>query len=147
VLPEKPVTPSSVTTTAGSNVTLGMAQWEIQQATLNNLRQIDAARKQYQLEHSRLANSIHDLVGRKSYIKTVRSVNGEDYSSISMNPADPITVTTPNGVSVTYDPTGTTTTRPDFPPEVLRVQDLAAQVQPSINQALAAYRAANNGKG
>ena len=141
----KPSAPSA-TAAAAKDVTLGLARWEIQQATLNNLKQIDAARKQYQIENSRLANSIHDLVGRKSYIKTVRSVNGEDYSALSMDPKDPLTVTSSNGIAVTYDPTGATTTQPEYPPEVLRVHDLAAQVQPSINQALAAFRAANNGK-
>jgi hypothetical protein len=141
----KPVTSPAVPVT--KDVTLGMARWEIQQATLNNLKQIDAARKQFQLEKDRLAGSIHDVVGRQSYIKTVRSVNGEDYTGISMNPADPITVTSPSGISVTYDPSGATTTKPEVPPEVARVYELAASVQPSINQALAAYRAANNGKG
>lgn len=129
------------------NITLGMARWEIQQASLNNLRQIDAGRRQFQLEKGRIAGSIHDLIGRGGYIKTMRTVNGEDYAKVSMNPADPLTVTTPNGIEVTYDPDGPKTTKPDIPPEVLRAQEITNRLQPVINQALSAYRAANNGKG
>ena len=134
--------PAAAVAGAGE-ATLGMARWEIQQAALNNLRQIDAARKQFKLEKGAPAGSIHELVGRGRFIKTVRTVAGEDYSMLSMNPDEPLTVTTPAGVAVTYDPSGTNTTRPDFPPEVLRVYELAERIQPSINQALAAYRNAN----
>jgi hypothetical protein len=127
------------------SVTLGMARWEVQQATLNNLRQIDAARRKFLADKGRPAGSVTDLVGRGSYIKTVRTVDGEDYSGLSMDPAQPLTVTTPDGVAVTYDPSGVNTTRPETPPEVLRVQELAPRIQGSINRALTAYRAANNG--
>jgi RNA polymerase sigma factor (sigma-70 family) len=128
------------------DLTLGMQRWEIQQQTLNNLRQIDAARKQFKITKGQQAGSIHELVGRGSYIKAVRTVDGEDYSKLSMDPDAPMTVTTPNGISVTFDPTGASTTRPDFPPEILRVYELAERIQPTINQALSAYREANNGK-
>lgn len=131
---------------ATTSVTLGLAKWEIQQQTLNNLRQIDAARKQARLEHGAPAGSIHDLVGRGKFIKAVRTVDGEDYSKLSMNPAEPLTVTTPNGIAVTFDPTGVNTTRPDFPPEVARVNELGERVGPLANQALRAYRTANDGK-
>ncbi|HUR56892.1 MAG TPA: hypothetical protein VM029_04225 [Opitutaceae bacterium] len=127
-------------------VTLGMATWEIQQATLNNLRQIDAARKQFQKDKGQLAGSVHALVGRGGYIKAVRTVDGEDYAALSMNPAEPLTVTSPTGNTVTYDPTGMNTTRIEIPAEVARARELAARVQPAINQALASYRAAHNGK-
>jgi RNA polymerase sigma factor (sigma-70 family) len=137
--------PPAAPVVAPRGPTLGMARWEVQQAALNNLRQIDAARKQFQLEKGQHADSINDLVGRGSYIKAVRTVNGEDYSNLSMDPAQPLTVTTPDGISVTYDPTGVNTTRPEIPPEIARAQELAAKVQPSVMQAVNAYRAANNG--
>jgi RNA polymerase sigma factor (sigma-70 family) len=137
--------PPAAPVVAPRGPTLGMARWEVQQAALNNLRQIDAARKQFQLEKGQHADSINDLVGRGSYIKAVRTVNGEDYSNLSMDPAQPLTVTTPDGITVTYDPTGVNTTRPEIPPEIARAQELAAKVQPSIMQAVNAYRAANNG--
>jgi len=126
--------------------TIGLARWEVQQAALNNLRQIDAARKQHLIEKGQPAGSITELVGRARYIKTVRTVDGEDYSKLSMNPDEPLTVTTPDGIAVTFDPTGANTTRPEFPPEVVRAQELGAKIQPAINQALSAFRAANNGK-
>ena len=63
-----------------------------------------------------------------------------------MNPDDPLTVTTPDGIVVTYDPSGATTTHPEIPPEVARVQELSAKVQGSVNQAVNAYRAAHDGK-
>jgi hypothetical protein len=138
-----PVAP--VAASAPKPVTLGMASWEIQQATLNNLRQIDAARKQFQKQKGQMAGSVHDLVGRGGYIKAVRTVDGEDYAGLSMNPAEPMTVISPTGSTVTFDPTGANTTRIEIPPEVTRTRELGARVQPAINQALKAYRAANNG--
>jgi len=138
-------TPPAASAVAPRGPTLGLARWEVQQAALSNLRQIDAARKQFQLEKGQHADSINDLVGRGSYIKAVRTVNGEDYSNLSMDPAQPLTVTTPDGITVTYDPTGVNTTHPDIPPEIVRVQELSSKVQPSILQAVNAYRAANNG--
>jgi RNA polymerase sigma factor (sigma-70 family) len=144
--PDPVASPARNAGTAPPTVTLGMEPWEIQQAALNNLRQIDAARQQYQLENSHVAGSIRDLVGRKSFIKTVRTVDGEDYSNLSMNPAEPLTVTTPGGLTVTFDPSGASTTRPDFPPEVVRLNELGARVQPSIKPALEAYRTAHNGQ-
>ena len=135
---------SSAVATQGP--TLGLARWEVQQAALNNLRQIDAARKYFLTNKGRAAGSINELVGRGAMIKTVRSVDGEDYAKLSMNPQEPLTVTTPDGIAVTYDPAGVNTTRPEKPPEVVHVEELTAKIQPSVNQALGAYRTANDGK-
>jgi len=124
---------------------IGLPLYEMQQSILNNLRQIDAARKQFQLEKGHPAGSIHELVGVGRYIKTVRTVGGEDYSAISMLAGGPLTVVTPDGVSVTYDPAGAMTTAPDFPPAVLHAQELGNRVQASAMKAIDAYRAAHNG--
>jgi hypothetical protein len=126
--------------------TLGLARWEVQQAALNNLRQIHAARDQFKLENGRIAGSVAELVGRRAYIKTMRTVDGEDYSGLSTDPDQPMTVTTPDGIAVTFDPTGATTTRPEKPPEVVHAEELSAKLQGSINQAVSAYQAANPGK-
>ncbi|MES2694164.1 MAG: sigma-70 family RNA polymerase sigma factor [Verrucomicrobiota bacterium] len=131
---------------APRSITIGLQRWEIQQQTLNNLRQIDAARKQYQLEKRSVANSVHDLVGRQAYIKTVRPVDGEDYASLPMDPSKPMTVTTAGGVPVTFDPSGAETTRPEIPAEIARAQELQQRSQPHMGNALNAYRTANNGK-
>lgn len=128
---------------ASRGPTLGLARYEVQQGALNNLRQIDAARKYYLTNKGRVAGSIHELVGRGSLIKTVRTIDGEDYSNLPMNPAEPMTVTTPDGIAVTFDPTGKTTTVPEVPPEVARVGELAQKIQPTVVQATNAYRSAN----
>lgn len=136
----------SVSAEPRRSLVIGLQRWEIQENTLANLRQIDAARKQHQLEKNRLASSIQELVGRKNYIKTVRPVDGEDYSGLSMDPTQPLTVNTAGGMAVTFDPAGTTTTKPDYPPEVVRVKELGDRVQPHIISAATAYRQANSGK-
>lgn len=130
------------------DLTMGMARWEIQQAALNNLRQIDAARQQYVKEHQQIAPSLDILVGRtpQAMIKRVQTIDGEDYGNLSMNPADPLTVTTPNGITVTYDPSGVNTTSIDFPPEVLHARQMADQIAPAVKNAIKAYQQANNGQ-
>lgn len=136
----------ATTAEARRSIVIGLQKWEIQENTLANLRQIDAARQQYQLEKGRIAGSISDLVGRKSYIKTVRPVDGEDYAGLSMDPTQPLTVNTAGGLAVTFDPAGSRTTQPEFPPEVVRTKELAQRIQPHIGTALSAYRQANGGK-
>ena len=131
---------------AARGPTLGLARWEVQQAALNNLRQIHAARSQFKLENGRIAGSVSELVGRHEYIKTMRTVDGEDYSGLSTDPDQPMTVTTPDGIAVTFDPTGVNTTRPEKPLEVVHVEELTAKLQASITQAMSAYQAANPGK-
>lgn len=124
---------------------IGMVRHEVQQAILNNLRQIAAARDQFQLENGRPPDSIHALVGDRAFIRRVRTVGGEAYDGLPMN-GGPLTVTTPDGIAVTYDPAGVLTTKPDVPPEVLRVQQLREKVAPLIEKAVAAYRTANEGR-
>ena len=123
------------------SLNIGVPLYEQQTLTLNNLRQIDAARKQFQLEKGHAAGSILELVGVGRYLKTMRTVAGEDYSALSMEPGQPLTVTTPDGGSVTFDPTGATTTQPEIPPEVVREQ----KMQASVTKAIGAYRAAHGG--
>ena len=127
-------------------VTLGMSVGQRQRAMLNNLRQIDAARQYFEKVNGHSAGSIHELVGAKSLIKAVRTVAGEDYAALSMDSKQPLTVTSPDGTVVTYDPTGANTTRPDWSPEELRVQELGQKLQPSAKKAMEGYRAAHNGE-
>lgn len=139
--PAPPLTPVPV----AKSPNIGGTLYELQGAILNNLRQIDAARQQYQTDKGHAAASIHDLVGVRRYIKTVRTVGGEDYSALAMTPGGLLTVTTPDGVSVTYDPAGALTTRPEVPPAVLRVRELGQRLQGPAMKAVEAYRAAHNG--
>ncbi len=48
-------------------------------------------------------------------------------------------------MSVTFDPAGTMTTRPEIPPAVLRVQELGKRLQAPAMKAVEACRQAHNG--
>lgn len=130
------------------SVTLGMSPSQQQRAMLNNLRQIASARDQYIKEYARPAASIHDLVGVGAYIKTVRTVGGEDYASLPMDKNAPLTVITPDGLSVTYDPAGgTTTTVFEMTPAERQAEEFSRRIGPSVDKAVQAYQAANGGEG
>jgi hypothetical protein len=75
----------------------------------------------------------------------MRTIAGEDYSQLSTNPGELLTVTTPSGIAVTFDPSGTRTTQPEFPPDVARLSEMTARLGPSIKTALKAYRDSHNG--
>ena len=106
----------------------GKSLGEQQRAMLNNLRQLAAARDQFLLENARLPRAADELVGFTRYIKRYLPVDGEDYRGVSMDPTQPMTVTSSSGITVTYDPNGATTTRPDLPPEVVRTEEIARDV-------------------
>lgn len=144
------------------NLTMGLADWELKRATMNNLRQIAAARDQYMFENHHPAGSVAEVVGTGPHamIKVLRSVNGEDYSNVPMDPTVPLTVTMANGAEVTYDTTGNKTTPIEIPPEdaaraqaqnehnravSTRSRELQQQLQAPLQAAAAAYAAANGG--
>lgn len=141
--------PATMAAAPARSPTIGMSRGDIQRAVLNNLRQVKAARDQYNLERGRAPNSVHDLVGTGAYIRTLRTVGGEDYAAVSMEPNSPLTVTTPDGIEVTFDPSGVNTTQPEKTPEEQRLEALAAPLMAKLkiptDRALEAYRAANNG--
>jgi RNA polymerase sigma factor (sigma-70 family) len=133
---------------AAKNPTIGMPLYEQQRDTLSNLRRIDAARAEFRSKNGRPAESILELVSVGRYIKIVRTVGGEDYSALSMEPGQPLTVTAPDGVSVTYDPSGAKTTPVEIPPAVaqeLKVRAHEQKVDATMLKAVEAYRAANGG--
>ncbi len=150
---------------AGRSVTLGMADWQMQTSILNNLQQIDAARQQYAKDKGRNAGSVADFVGDASpdpYIKAIQSVNGEDYSGLSMDPSAPLVVTMANGSAVTFDPAGAATTKVEMPAEERarrrviearfkeitdRTEALQKELMPALQAAIGAYTQANNGTG
>jgi RNA polymerase sigma factor (sigma-70 family) len=119
--------------------------WQ-QQTMLNQLRQIAAARDQFALEHSRLPASLDELVGEKKYIRRIDPVDGESYTTLPLIKGQPMVLTTTNGITVTYDESGTNTTRPAFTPEEARVFERQQQMEAAWNKADGAYRVANNGK-
>jgi RNA polymerase sigma factor (sigma-70 family) len=144
------IEPTVAATAPAKSPNIGGQLYELQQAIMNNLRQIDFARTQYQKTNGHVASSIEALVGTtpQSYIKTVRTVGGESYYGLSMMPGQPMTVVTPDGVSVTFDPHDVLTTKIDYPPEALkmqRMQELGRKVQPSAMKALEVYRVAHDG--
>lgn len=120
-----------------------------QKAILNNLRQIAAARDQFILENGRPPASIDELVGETKYIRRLVPVAGENYSALLMQQGQALVVTAEGGMSVIYDPVGGNTTRPAEPSPEEQVAQIVAMVGPNVGatleRALAAYRAANNG--
>jgi YD repeat-containing protein len=57
-----------------------------------------------------------------------------------------LTVTTPDGTVVTYDPSGAATTIIEPPSALESAQDLMRAVAPAVDQAVAAYRTSNQGQ-
>ena len=57
----------------------------------------------------------------------------------------PLSVTTADGMTVTYDPSGVGSTPVETPPEVVRAEELGQKVGPSIQKATEAFRLANPG--
>lgn len=130
------------------NLSIGMTPRELKQSILNNLRQIDAARSQYKLENNGAdPGNVEALVGDNGYIRRLQTVGGEDYSVLPMASGQILTVTTPDGTTVTYDPSGAATTQITDPmTDEERAQELMKNVGPAVQQALAAYRASNQGQ-
>jgi hypothetical protein len=138
-------TGSSPASTSKS-LTLGVPLFEVQRAILGNLRQIDAARDQFQLDHGRPATTIVDLVDANRYIKRLRTISGEDYSGLNLSAGQKLTVTTPDGATITYDPSGTGTTKIDVPPAEARAEKLEQKIADARQTAIEAYRLANEGR-
>jgi hypothetical protein len=133
--------------TPSKNLSIGLTPRELKQNILNNLRQIDAARSQFKLENNADPGSVDILVGDNGYIRRLSTIGGEDYSGLSMGAGQALTVTTPDGTVVTYDPSGATTTQITDPPtDAERAQDMMQKVGPAVSQAVAAYRAGNQGQ-
>lgn len=129
------------------NLSIGLTPRELKQEIMNNLRQISAARDQFRLENNSYPGSVATLVGDTSYIRRIRTAAGEDYSNLSMGDNQVLTVTTPDGTAVTYDPSGAATTQINDPmtPEE-HAQEMMQAVGPSVGQAVNAYKAANQGQ-
>jgi len=143
----KLVAVKAATPTPAKNLSIGLTPRELKQTILNNLRQIDAARTQYKLELGGDPASVDVLVGDRGYIRRLSTVAGEDYSGLSLGAGQTLTVSTPDGTVVTYDPSGATTTPITDPPtDAERAQEMAQKVAPAVAQAVAAYRASNPGQ-
>lgn len=116
-----------------------------QRATLNNLRQLAAARDQFLLENGRIP-SFDELVGPDKYVKRLVIVNGEDYSTVSLTRGQIMTVMTPDG-PVNFDAVGQQTTRPaPRPPPPPHIIELQQRLNGPMQAAVEAYKAANNGQ-
>ncbi len=139
----------------------GKSRGEQQQFILNNLRQIAAARDHFILEERRPPLSAAEIIGYTHYVKRYFPVDGEDYHGLSMDPTQPMTLTTAGGITVTYDSRDTgKTTKPELTPEIMhakvlqyridqadaKVSTMEKKVVPLARQAEKAYRAANGGR-
>jgi RNA polymerase sigma factor (sigma-70 family) len=130
----------------------GAKKWEQQEQIMAYLRQVDAARNQAIFD-GKPASSVRDLTGTNGYIRSIRPLANEDYTELSMEKGKPLTVTTADGMTVTYDPSGATTTPIDYPPEIQevrkleeRAQELSQKGNAARQKAIEAYRAANQGR-
>lgn len=76
-----------------------------QKMVLNNLRQLSAARDQYFLETGKTTCTYADLVGPgpDKYIRQLKPVAGEDYTTLVFAEGKPIEVTLPGGRTVSYE--------------------------------------------
>lgn len=115
---------------------------DLQKATLNNLRQIAAARDQFMLEHGQPPTSVDELVGETKYIRRLIPVDGENYSGLSLLPDQQLVVVTNRGGTVTYDsgPAPAPKATPVSSPEKQRLEELGRRVQVAANKAVDAYR-------
>ncbi len=145
--------PASAAPTKAGPILGWMPRYEQQRIVMGYLRQVAAVRDQYVLEHGHPPKSIHEVVGINGYIKTIRPVAGENYSELPMDPSQPLSVTTADGMTVTLDPTGKTTTPIDLPPELAEAEKLQTQARQlaqkgnaARQKALEAYRVVNAGK-
>ena len=138
----------------------GKSVGEQQRSILNNLRQLAAARDQFIRDEGRVPLSSAELVGYTRYVKRYLAVDGEDYRSVSLIPGQPMTITTASGLTVTFDPVGGTTTKPELTPEVMHAKALEYDINQAearitalekknvaaAREAETAYRAANAGR-
>jgi RNA polymerase sigma factor (sigma-70 family) len=130
---------------AGSKTADEIKLSNIHKATLNNLRQIAAARDQVHLENGRPPLSVDELVGEKKYIRRLIAVDGENYTGLSMLPDQPLVVVNASGMTITYEQSGPAAAPPPNP-AALRAQELGRRLEPTGRKAMEAYRAANPGK-
>ncbi|HEX2853129.1 MAG TPA: hypothetical protein VHO24_07820 [Opitutaceae bacterium] len=78
---------------------------EITRGVLNNLRQISAAADQYFLETGKTSVTLTELVGPTKYIRRLVPLDGESYDGLQLKQgAGPLTISTVQGVSVSYAP-------------------------------------------
>lgn len=156
--PARPATAVTPPTTAPGAVP-PLTRINQQRAMMNNLRLLNAAADQFMLENKRPPASLDELVGETKYVRALNSVAGEKYDGLPLNTKAPLTVTSPAGVSVTYDPTpnGTLTTNLDDAARLAQAEaqhaltqrfgaDFVQRVTTSAQKAAAGYAAANNGK-
>jgi hypothetical protein len=73
-------------------------------------------------------------------------VAGEDYYGLLMVHDGPLSVTTPDGTTVTYDPSGRTTTVIPMTAAMERAAVLGRRVEPLVQKAVENFRAAHGGK-
>jgi len=77
---------------------------ETKQAILMNLRRLSAAADQFYLENGKTQAMLDDLVGETKYVRKLEAVAGEDYRQIVFAQGKPMTITTANGYTMSYDP-------------------------------------------
>lgn len=146
-----PAPPREVATPAPQQTTPPLKSvTERQKAMANNLRMVSAALEYFEQVNGRPPASIHDLVGKDKYILSLQPVDGEDYSNLTFGPGQLLTVTSPNGVMVSYDPTGTRKTivyppPPPSQPLPPHLVEMGQRIAEPAKAAIKAYQATHDG--
>lgn len=133
----RPVPSATVAARAG-------ASEATQRAIRSNLRALAAAARQYQLERGTASVAFADLVGPGKFIGELKSIAGENYSTLNFSPdVTAISVTTTDGATVAIDlSTGLAQApKPVAPPPVATAPP-PAPVQPPAASAPVAVPAA-----
>jgi len=136
---------TSLVTPRGGPQSPATAFEQKKQAVFDNLRRIEDAWAQYRLVNNRPPESMADLVGPGKLIAELTPVDGEDYSSaLLVGGGGMLTVTTANGMSVTYGP-GARESVTMLPPGAVQLMKAHRAIGPAVAQAMEAYRAAHKG--
>jgi hypothetical protein len=121
---------------------------EIQLSVQRNLSMLKTLRDRYHRDHGHEPASIDQLVGPHSNLKRLISVDGEDYSSVSLHQGGTLTVTTAGDITVWYrDESGSdAVSKVDYPANEARFREMETAQRHVIMAATEAYRTANGGK-
>ncbi len=122
-----------------------MRRASINKAVKNNLRQIAATTDAFQKKYGRPPTSLDEVVGEGKFIRALVPVNGESYATLSLVPGTPLSTTTADGTTISFDPS-TPLSAPTPPtPAEMHIKELTQRLAPTIQTAIANYGAAHDG--
>ncbi|HVS50961.1 MAG TPA: LysM domain-containing protein [Opitutaceae bacterium] len=109
----------------------------------NNLRQLAAAAKQFQLEHGGAAPTYADLVGPDKTIKQLQPVDGENYTALAFGAEMPLAVTTAHGASISLETSPALVANAAGPAPIATTSGAASSIAPQSSVITVAPAPAN----